>query len=277
MQLNSLLQVLRGQGSELVRKLQIGAYDKPGKFSIFPYSARYAADRLVIQENFLQRPGIAANISAPAADTYSTATAELNIDKNKAWLVQGTNMTSALATFAAGGGVTLTTAGASADQGILAPHSKTGESAWNAITFKTDDKLEFDVRIKTGANITAATIWAGFKLTNTGTTATDDDQVFFRYQDTVNSGKWQAVDSTGGTDNAQDTGITAAVSTAYHLLITVDANRIPRYYINDALVAKGNALTTGVTLIPFIGVQAGAAAAKAVTVRRIICAKAFND
>ena len=50
-------------------------------------------------------------------------------------------------------------------------------------------------------------------------------------------------------------------STFYHLRITMDSSRVPRYYINGVLVETGSALTNTLdTLIPYIGVQASGAA-----------------
>lgn len=179
----------------------------------------------------------------------------------------GTNATSGSSAFNAEGGITLTTAGADNDQVILLPHLDASQSAWAQWTWGTDKQTEWECDIVSGANITSAIIWCGLKLTNTSTTATDNDQVFFRYQDTVNSGKWQAIYSIGGTDTATDTAVTAAVSTRTNFKITIDASRIARMYLNGKLVATSTALTDATDLIPYIGVQAsGAAAAKAITV-----------
>jgi len=105
------------------------------------------------------------------------------------------------------------------------------------------------------------------KLTNTEVVATDNDQVFVRYEDDVNSGKFQAVWSIGGTDTTTDTGVTAAVSTRYHIQVVIDASRIARFYLNGSLVATTTALTNATDLIPYIGVAAdGAAAAKSLRI-----------
>ena len=181
--------------------------------------------------------------------------------------VLGTNATSALCTYNAEGGITLTTAGADADQEILAPHLDANQGPWTAFTWGTDRKVEWSAHIVAGANITNAIIWAGLKLTNTAVTATDADQVFFRYEDDVNDGEWQCVSSIGGTDTAYDSGKAVAVSTEYHLKITIDEARLARFYINDVLMTTTTALTDAIDLIPYIGVEAdGAAAAKAITV-----------
>ena len=146
-----------------------------------------------------------------------------------------------------------------------APPSRLPTWCWR--TWGTDKQTEWECDIVSGANITSAIIWCGLKLTNTSTTATDNDQVFFRYQDTVNSAKWQAIYSIGGIDTATDTGVTAVVSTRANFKITIDSSRVARMYLNGKLVATSTALTDATDLIPYIGVQAsGAAAAKAITV-----------
>lgn len=181
--------------------------------------------------------------------------------------VLGTNMTSALCTYNAEGGLTLTTAGADADQAILAPHLDANQGPWTAFTWGTDRETQWECFFETGSNITNAIIWAGLKLTNTAVVATDADQVFVRYEDDVNSGKFQVIDSIGGTDTTTDSGLTVAVSTGYHIMIAIDENRVARVYINGQLYRTTSALTDAVNLIPYIAVEAdGAAAAKAITV-----------
>jgi hypothetical protein len=185
--------------------------------------------------------------------------------------IAGTNSVATLVTFqtASGnaGGLLLTTNTNSNDQTILVANTN---SIWGAITsYYATNSVNFQTQVVTNATITGETIWAGLKLTNTSTTATDDDQTFFRYQDAVNSGKWQTVDSTAGVDNAQDSGVTVAASTSYLLQVKVGNDLIPRYYINGQFVAKGKALTSTAALLPFVGVQATTASARAVVCRYI--------
>lgn len=177
--------------------------------------------------------------------------------------VLGTNASSDDVTFYAEGGIQLQTDGADGDSVILLPHLDANLSPWTQVTWGTDKEVRWECDISTAANITNAIVWAGLKLTNTATTATDADQVFFRYEDDVNSGKWQAVDSIGGTDTATDSGVTVAVSTNYHLVIDIASDRTAQFYINGTLVKTSSALTDAIDLIPYIGVEAdGAAAAK---------------
>ena len=232
--------------------------------------------RIVLVEDFKQRPILNAE-ALITSGTPTLAQMALRFRANRDFEVLGTNMTSALCTHATGGGITLTTAGAANDQGILSVHLDSGQTQWATIDFSTDDETAFGARIKTGASIADATIWAGLKLTNTPVVATDANQAFFRYEPATNSGKFQAVYSVSGTDYEIDTGVTVEASTAYNLEIAIDSARVARFYINSEEVGTSVALTTGIDLLPYVGVQAGAAAAKAVTVRKLVCAKTDNE
>jgi hypothetical protein len=177
--------------------------------------------------------------------------------------VLGTNASSDDVTFNAEGGVTFTTDGADGDGVILLPHLDANQSAWTQVTWGSDKQVEWECFIKTGASVADVVIYAGLKLTNTNVVATDADQAFFRYED---SGNWDAVYSVGGTDSEDDTGVAVAASTQYHLRIVIDSDRVPRFYINEVLVVTGDALTNAIDFIPYIGVVAGAAAAKTLDV-----------
>ncbi len=212
-------------------------------------------------------PQLNAVASPPAADTYNTASMLAAIKADREFEVLGTNAASADATIYVEGGVKLATHGADGDSTILVPHLTAGLSRWTGVTWGTDKETEWEATILLGTNITNFIAWAGLKLTNTPTTATDDDQVFFRLDDTVNSGKWQAIASIANVDVATDSGIAPAVSTEYHLRITIDSTRVARMYINGTLVYTSGALTS-TNLIPYVGVKAnGAAAAKFIVVR----------
>jgi hypothetical protein len=181
--------------------------------------------------------------------------------------VLGTNMTSALCTYNAEGGIKLTTAGADNDQGILIPHLLSTCSPWTAITWGTDQQTQWEAHVKTGSAVTAQILWAGLKLTNTPTAATDNDSVYFRYQNGVNSGNWQALYSINNVDTAVDTGVAAAANQEMHFRVTIDSSRIARMYVNNVLAATTTALTDATDFIPYVGVQAsGAAAAKSILV-----------
>jgi len=155
------------------------------------------------------------------------------------------------------------TDGADHDQVSVAPHLDATQSVWSEVTWGTDTETHWECDISTGAAITNCIIWAGLKLTNTSTTATDADQVFFRYQNGVNGGEWQAVSSIADSDDEHDTNVAVQTATRYHLKIEVASDRTARMYINGALVETTAALTDATDLIPYIGVQSeGAAEAK---------------
>lgn len=204
------------------------------------------------------KPGINADIQNAAESVRMVTDPYLE--------VVGTNATSACVTYNAEGGITLTTAGASGDQVILCPHLDSNQSAWTQWTWGTDREVIYEATIRTGAAITAEKVWCGLKLTNTPTVATDNDQVYVRYEAGVDSGVWQVISSIGGTDTTTSTTITVAVSTTYRVQIVVNAARKAKAYINDQLVYTTAALTDATDLIPYVAVEAAAAAAKSITV-----------
>ena len=204
------------------------------------------------------KPGINADIQNAAESVRMIADPDFE--------VLGTNGVSASTSFNAEGGITLTTAGASGDQVILCPHLDANQSAWTQWTWGTDREVIYEATIRTGAAITAEKVWCGLKLTNTPTVATDNDQVFVRYEAGVASGVWQVISSIGGTDTTTTTAITVAVSTTYRVQIVVNAARKAKVYINDRLLYTTAALTDATDLIPYVGVEAAAVAAKSITV-----------
>ena len=207
------------------------------------------------------KPGVNGDIQNAAEATRMIADPDIE--------VLGTNASSDDVTFYAEGGITLETDGADHDQVILLPHLDASQSAWTQVTWGTDQETTWECWIRTGAAVdTSTVIWAGLKLTMTEVTATDADQVFFRYQDTVNDGEWQAVSSIGGADDAHDTNVVVAINTDYHLKIVILADRTAKMFINDVLVETTGALTNAIDLIPYIGIQSeGVAAARSMAVR----------
>lgn len=220
-------------------------------------SSLFVAERynaLILHEKFDGR--------LPLLATHGSANA------NTSLALVGTNAADAQAVFQTAngnaGGVLLTTTTSANDQVILA--ANTG-SIWGQINYIVDNQIVFETQIVTTASVTAEILWAGLKLTNTSTTATDNDQIMFRYQDTINGGRWQLCDSNNNVDNVQDSGVPVATATAYLLQIKVGMDLLPRYYINGILVGTGNALRATQNLLPFVGVQTTTTAAKSVAVR----------
>ena len=249
------------------------------------------ARRVYFDEWFLQRPGINANI-----DQVSTVEVQRALNRN--WEALGTNMTTALATFAStSAGVLATTAGADADQAILTPHLDTAATAWAGTKWGTENSVHFETSIMLPA-LDNQKVWAGLKLTNDQLVATDDDQMYFKFQtDATNSEAftdfttWHFVHSIGGTDFISQIPVTVAANTPYHLKITIDSDRKASIFVNGeqynvtttsgstggTAVTKGTtpsgALTDDVDFIPYVGIEAGAAAAEAVNVHYVCCSR----
>ena len=193
-------------------------------------------------------------------------------------VIEGTNPTASGLVDLPGGGLRLETAGADGDgqflEGLAFPRGKIGGTIFN-----TDLEPVFMCNILTGpdaADVTSCIIHAGLKLTDTPTTATDADQVFFRFEDDIISGDWQAINSIGGTDVTTDTNITVAAANLYRLVIHVGSDRVARFYINDLLVDTSLALTASTDLLWVIGVEAdGAAEAKELDIRNFMVSQLY--
>jgi hypothetical protein len=250
------------------------------------------ARRFYLEEWFLQRPGLNANI-----DQVSTVEVQRALNRN--WEALGTNMTTALATFATtSAGILATTAGADQDQAILTPHLDTAATAWAGCLWGTENSVSFETSIMLPA-LDNQKVWAGLKLTNDQLVATDDDQIFFKFQtDATNSeafttfANWHVVHSIGGTDHISALPIAVAANTPYHLKIEIDSDRKATAFVNGVQynltstagstggtsvtavqpgvqVTKTAALTNDVNFIPYVGIEAGAGAAEAVNVHHV--------
>ena len=250
------------------------------------------ARRFYLEEWFLQRPGLNANI-----DQVSTVEVQRALNRN--WEALGTNVTTALVTFAStSAGILATTAGADQDQAILTPHLDTAATAWAGCLWGTENSVSFETSIMLPA-IDNQKVWAGLKLTNDQLVATDDDQIFFKFQtDATNSeafttfANWHVVHSIGGTDHISALPIAVAANTPYHLKIEIDSDRKATAFVNGVqynltstagstggtsvtavqpgvAATKTAALTDDVDLIPYVGIEAGAAAAEAVNVHHV--------
>ena len=249
------------------------------------------ARRYYLDEWFLQRPGINANI-----DQVSTVEVQRALNRN--WEALGTNATTALVTFAStSAGVLATTAGADQDQAILTPHLDTAATAWAGTKWGTENETHFETSVMLPA-LDNQKVWAGLKLTNDQLVATDDDQVYFKFQtDATNSEAftdfttWHFVHSIGGTDFISQIPVTVAANTPYHLKITIDSDRKASIFVNGIQYnvtttsgsTGGTAVTTGTTpsgaltndvdLIPYVGIEAGAGAAEAVNCHYVCCSR----
>lgn len=241
---------------------------------------RFASDlskRFEVIEVFDHPPAIEADYDWDPATTPTQAEFRAAMLANKKYKAFGTNMTSALATLAAAGGVTLTTAGANNDQaairGITVNSGATNHSAVATTEWDTtkSPRLDCDVLFSSVANVR---FYAGFKLTfdSTPTMTEDADQATFYFDTGASTDPtfWHCVTSVSNTDtDTSSSGVVAAVaaSTVYRLSIRVDSDRRPAFYVNDVLVTVGPVLGSLTTLKPFIGIHALTGAAKAFTIR----------
>ena len=248
------------------------------------------ARRKYLFEGFYQRPGLnAINIIDP--DANDAAALAVTQAANKNFETLGTNYTTALTTFSATqAGITMTTATADQDQAILLPHLDTNQTAWSGTKWGTENQVEWECSISLPA-LDNQKVWAGLKLTNDQLVATDDNQMFFKYQsDATNSeafttfANWHFVHSIGGTDFISRLPIAVEADTQYHFKIEVDSDRKAAIFVNGIQYnvtgtsgsTGGTAVTTGTTktgaltndvdLIPYIGIENGAAAAEVLNV-----------
>ncbi len=253
------------------------------------------ARRYYLEEWFKKKPGLnAVSIIDPDADSASALAAY--VIANRDFETLGTNMTTALTTFSAThGGILMTTAGADQDQAILLPHLDTNQTAWSGTKWGTENSVEWECSISLPA-IDNQKVWAGLKLTNDQLVATDNNQIFFKFQtDATNSeafsdySYWHLVHSIGGTDYISQIPVTVAADTPYHLKISIGSDRKATCFINGVqynvtstsgstggtavtavqpgvAAAKTAALTNDTDFIPYIGIEAGAAAAEAINV-----------
>lgn len=218
-------------------------------------------NRYQLEEYFSHKPGLTTDIIPASADDGNDGAtkaefATLNV-ANKHFEILGTSASSDDITFATtDAGILCTLDGADNDQVIILPHLDTNQTAWTGVLWGTENQTEWECAIKTGSVVTTTLLWAGLKLTNTPTTATDDDQVMFRFSTDDSDTYWMCIDSIAGTDSSTSSGITVAAATWYRLRIKILSSRAAQFYINDVLVYTSAELTDDVDFIPYIGVQA---------------------
>lgn len=184
-------------------------------------------------------------------------------------------------------GLTFTTDGADNDQVILIPHSDSTQTAWNNMKFGTENQVEWECALRTGASIADMSFWGGLKLTNVGTYVTDSNQAYFLYASNDDMGALTTnanlyfVYSLGGNDYITNLGLAVAINTTYKLRIVINSDRKVTVYVNGTqygLVTSvgentvsdstqlSSALNNDIDLLPFIGVQALTGSSKAITV-----------
>ena len=204
-------------------------------------------------------------------------------------LLGGTNMTDTLATWAAGGGLTLTTATGDNDSAHMIPNSD-GDVA-NSFTESTwdfDRQCHFISRFKTGSAVTTMGLFQGFKIDLDYGTDDADICGFFVDTEVDNSLKLVASRNSVGLFDAAatfDTGIELEASTEYILEVAIGPTGIPVWWINQdeydgssSSLGMDNTLRGGTSgVVPFWGhTCTAAAAARAITYRYIGASEAFE-
>jgi len=230
--------------------------------------------RYVLTEEFSQCPALNAVINAAFSDADATAAANTTIKvasaaANKHFEILGTNAVTADCTFATTvGAIQLTTAGADNDQMYVCPHLDTKQTAWTGVLWGTENQTQWETVIKTDSAILTTLIWAGLKLTYDPVTATDADQAYFKFDTDNADTNWMIIASIGGVDVELDSGVPVVASQDYYFRIEIDADRYAHFFINNKEVYRSGALTDDVDFIPYIGVQALAAAARSLWIAK---------
>lgn len=234
-------------------------------------------ERIVLREQFLQRPALKAVLDT---FTASVASAEMvaAMIANRNFSVLGTNMTTALCVFDTGGGIKLKTAGADADSAILLPALQTNQTLWSSMIWPTSKEVHWHALVKpTSATLASSEMWAGLKLTNTPVLTTDADFCCFKYDAAIGSyWSWNYDNSNAGPTAVNCAtmgakyGVASPTKDLYQLLsIIIDENRYVTPYIDGVPVADPVVLAS-VSLIPYVGVlAAGASAEKSIVVREL--------
>lgn len=211
----------------------------------------YGGQRVMLYDDMSKPPALKAVLDTYTASVAAAEAVATNV-ANKNFELLGTGAVTADMLCSVEGGLAFATHGGSTDSCILVPHLATNQSAWTKWTWGTDRSVNWGCWFRTDAALTNTTIWCGLKLTNTPTIATDNDQVVFKYVNGTDT-NWQCTYSISGTDVTVDSGVAVAAATSYRFWITIDANRVARFWINGALVATSTALAS-VDLKPYIGV-----------------------
>lgn len=220
-------------------------------------SYRMEGDRLILEKVFGGRgkPGINADIQNSSEATRMIADPDFE--------VLGTNGSSDDVTYNAEGGILLTTDGADGDGVFLLPHLDANQSPWEQFTWGTDNEVEWECWLKQGAAVTTRIVWAGLKLTNTDVIATNDDSAYFRYEDGVNSEKFQSNVSVGGTDDTVDSGIIGVANQFLHFKVVFDKAEVCHMFANGREIQAISFAGNTADLIPYIAVEADGASAAA--------------
>ena len=251
-------------------------------------SFRKSTQRVELEEYFKKLPAVNATLVIDA-DADDAAALASYVRANKDFEVLGTDVASATIRFNTGGygGVDLVTHSSANDQVIVCPHTDANQTMWNASHFLTQKQVVWEGAIQSGSNRVDTSFWAGIKKTNDAAYATDDDQAYFLYSSDYTQGvlttnaNLHFIYSVGGTDYITDLGVAVTADTVYRLRIEIDINRQVSVFVNDVqyglvtsakvggdtqsvATTKSLAMTNGVPLFPFVGVETLTTAAKTI-------------
>ena len=231
-------QVISGDQLQLIASSALGGVQIPNQNVLSRSPGRY-----YLEEFFKQLPALNAVLAA-----------YISPQVNSDFEVLGLNATSDDVTFSATtGAIQLQTDGGALDSVIVLPHLDAGQTSWTSVLWGTENQVDWECTLMT-PDITNIIIWAGLKLTNVDTIATDADQVYLRFSTTDADTTWHSISSIGGIDTNTASTIALVVNTVYRLRVTIDVNRLARLFVNETLVFTTAALTNDVSLIPFVGV-----------------------
>jgi len=251
-------------------------------------SFRKSTQRIELEEYFKKLPAV--NLTMVIDPDADDATLLANyVRANKDFEVLGTDVANATIRFDTGsyGGMGLITHNSANDQVIVLPHADANQTMWNSSSWLTQKQVVWEGAIQTGDSIADASFWAGIKKTNDAAYATDDDQAYFLYSKDDTQGALTTnanlhfIYSVGGTDYITDLGLAVAADTVYRLRIEIDINRQVSVFVNDAQyglvtsataggatqsdsTTKSLALTSGVPLFPFVGIETLTTASKSI-------------
>ena len=216
------------------------------------------SDRYELVEYFYKLPKGNGDIQNAAESTRMIANSNFEILGNSSDNADVTYSTTVA-------GIECQTDGGSGDSIIILPHLDSGQTAWKQILWGSENQVIWEAVIRMGAAVTSQTFWAGLKLTNTETIATDADQAYFRF-DATDDTNFKAIYSINDVDVSIDTGVLPVINTNYYFRIELDSNRVPLYYIDDKQVGQGTALRDNIDFIPYIGIQDDSASAREIII-----------
>jgi|TARA_Y100000310_G_scaffold147425_1_gene146706 hypothetical protein len=245
--------------------------------------------RHILHENFSKAP-ILNDSWVPTTVDPTIAEFAIIFRGNENFQLMGTNAADANSIPDAGGGISLTTAGADADQLAIVPQQDSNFSSWGTATFGGADEVCFEWLIELPSALTDYIVFGGLSddavIDATFVAAEDDDSILIVFDDGVNSGKWQLQYSIGGTDYTVDLGVAPVASTHYGFQIKIDADGYADIYVSQGLSefthrhkTKNPVVVTSshIDFIPRVGIEAQAAAAKNLNVRYAAISKAYNN